>query len=136
MTNSILIDTSVLVAYYDRKDPYHTQVKSFFANCSYKLITNLSCVTEVMWLLAPNMQLQNNFLLALSEEIYICENLLAQDFNRIAELNTKYANLKPDFADLSLVVISERLDIPAIATLDKDFNIYRRYRSAPFERVF
>lgn len=39
-------------------------------------------------------------------------------------------------ADLSLIAISERLNIAAIATLDKDFNIYRRYRSQPFERVF
>jgi uncharacterized protein len=44
--------------------------------------------------------------------------------------------LPGDFADLSLVVISERLNISAITTLDKDFDIYRRYRNQPFERVF
>jgi hypothetical protein len=37
---------------------------------------------------------------------------------------------------LALVAISERLDIGAIASLDKDFDIYRRYRKQPFERVF
>jgi uncharacterized protein len=34
------------------------------------------------------------------------------------------------------VAISERLNISGIATLDKDFNVYRRYRNQPFERVF
>ena len=37
---------------------------------------------------------------------------------------------------LSLIAISERLNIEAIATLDKDFDIYRRYRNQPFIRVF
>lgn len=33
-------------------------------------------------------------------------------------------------------LISERLNVAAIAKLDKDFNIYRRYRNQPFKRVF
>ena len=41
-----------------------------------------------------------------------------------------------DFSDLALIAISERLGIAAIATLDKDFDIYRRYRKDPFDRVF
>jgi len=40
------------------------------------------------------------------------------------------------FADLSLIAISERLTISAIAFLDKEFNIYRRYRKDYFNRVF
>lgn len=52
------------------------------------------------------------------------------------ELNAQYADLPGDFADLCLVAISERLDISAIATLDSDFDVYRRYRKQPRERVF
>ncbi|HCF30232.1 MAG TPA: VapC toxin family PIN domain ribonuclease, partial [Cyanobacteria bacterium UBA11049] len=64
-------------------------------------------------------------------------HLQHQDFTRITELNIQYADMNPDFADLALVAISERLDIPAIATLDRDFDIiYRRYRKQLFERVF
>ena len=36
----------------------------------------------------------------------------------------------------TLIVISERLNVAAIATLDKDFDIYRRYRRQPFDRIF
>jgi uncharacterized protein len=79
---------------------------------------------------------QNEFLLHLANKVYECEPLTAEDFARITELNTQYADLPGDFADLSLVVICERLDISAIATLDKDFDIYRRYHRQPFERVF
>ena len=38
--------------------------------------------------------------------------------SRIAELNAQYADLPRDFADLTLLAISEHLDIAAIVTLD------------------
>lgn len=132
----ILVDTSILVAFYNKSDSYHVPVCNFFASCSSELLTSVGCVTEVMWLLSSDWRVQNSFLLDMASNIYLCEALTPEDFGRIAELNTKYADLNPDFADLSLVTISERLDIPAIATLDKDFDIYRRYRNQPFERIF
>jgi predicted nucleic acid-binding protein len=79
---------------------------------------------------------QNEFLSALSIRAFLCEHLLPSDYQRIQELNTIYQDLPADFTDLSLIAISERLNISAIATLDKDFNIYRRYRKQPFNRVF
>jgi predicted nucleic acid-binding protein len=89
-----------------------------------------------MWLLAADWRVQNEFLSHLVKGVYECEVLLSQDFSRIAELNAQYADLPADFSDLSLIAVSERLNIAAIATLDKDFDIYRRYRKQPFKRVF
>ncbi len=132
----ILVDSGILFAYYSAKDKYHHQVRSFFERCTSRLITTPSCITEVMWLLNADWRTQNEFLLDVAKEIYECVPLLSQDFSRIAELNTQYADLPGDFADLCLVAISERLDISAIATLDSDFDVYRRYRKQPFERVF
>ncbi|MBO3462383.1 PIN domain-containing protein [Aetokthonos hydrillicola Thurmond2011] len=132
----ILVDSSLLIAFYNATDAYHTQVRGFFANCTSDLITTVACVTEVMYFLAFNSRVQNTFLSHLTNGVYSCEHLTTEDFTRIAELNAQYANLPGDFADLSLIAISERLEIAAIATLDKDFDIYRRYRRSPFERVF
>lgn len=132
----ILIDTSIFVAFYNSTDSHHSQVRSFFASCRSRLITSLGCVTEIMWLLSSNWYVQNDFLIGLAENIYKSESLIPNDFVRIAELNAQYADLPGDFADLSLIVISERLNIAAIATLDKDFDIYRRYRRQLFERIF
>ena len=61
--------------------------------------------------------------------------MLQEDFTRIRQLNEQYADLPGDFADLSLIAISERLNISAVLTLDSDFNIYRRYRKGYFERI-
>ena len=132
----ILIDSGILTAYYSAADNYHLQVCRFLEGCTSQLVTTHSCVTEVMWLLSSNWRTQNEFLLDLAKELYECMPLLPQDFTRIAELNAQYADLPGDFADLSLIIISERLNIGAIATLDSDFDIYRRYRKQPFERIF
>jgi len=132
----ILVDTGILVAFYNRTDKYHSQVIDFFAGITDQLITTVSCITETMHLLPPNWKIQNQLLLAVAQGVFECEHLQPSDFVRIAELNTQYADLPGDFLDLALVAISERLDIPAIATLDSDFDVYRRYRKKPFERVF
>lgn len=132
----ILVDASFLVAYYDAQDQYHAAAKQFLSTCLQQLVTTTACITEVMWLLDPHWPVQNQFLAALSHEVIRCEPLLTHDFIRIAALNQQYADLPGDFADLSLIVVSERLHIDAIATLDKDFDVYRRYRKDPFNRVF
>ncbi len=132
----IIVDSGILVSYYSIKDHYHQQVQVFFEKCTSNLVTTTACVTEVIWLLSPNWQIQNLFLQAVAKEVFQTIPLLPEDFLRIAELNQQYADLPGDFADLSLIAISERLNIPAIATLDSDFDIYRRYRKQSFERVF
>lgn len=132
----VLVDTGILVALYDSGDRYHIQVIEFLSTYKGKLITTLACVTEVMWLLASDYRVQNEFLQHLSNRVYECEKLKYIDFIRITELNAQYSDLPADFADLALVVISERLDIAGIATLDKDFDVYRRFRNQRFERVF
>ncbi len=94
--SEILVDTSLIVAYYDVEDKYHDQACNFFASCSSKLVTTIPCFTEVMWLLASKTQLQNNFLFAVANKIYEYEPLLLEDFTRIAELNAQYADLPGD----------------------------------------
>jgi predicted nucleic acid-binding protein len=132
----ILIDTGIIVAFYNKGDRYHQQVVNFFANCSSQLITTVGCITETMWLLAPDVKVQTEFLSALEKEVFIAEQLLSEYYQKIKQLNQIYQDLPADFTDLSLIAISERLNIPAIATLDKDFDIYRRYRNQFFIRVF
>ncbi|NEO86483.1 MAG: PIN domain-containing protein [Spirulina sp. SIO3F2] len=132
----VLVDSGVLVAFYNHRDCYHDSVVEFLGGCTEQLVTTVACVTEVMWLLAPDVRVQNHFLSAMEQGVIRAEPLVAADYRRIQELNETYQDLPGDFADLSLVAISERLNIAQIATLDQDFDVYRRYRKAPFVRVF
>lgn len=131
-----LIDTGVIVAFFNKGDHYHDQIYPFIKDSTSILVTTVACVTETMYLLPRNWKVQNDLFLMLAQGIIECEHLQSEDFTRIAELNIKYADMNPDFADLTLIVISERLNISAIATLDSDFDVYSRYRKTPFERVF
>ena len=47
----------------------------------------------------------------------------------------KYADLPADFADAALVAMCERLGISAIATLDRDFDVYRLHDEKAFDNV-
>lgn len=79
---------------------------------------------------------QNELLLGASRGLYSIDSLLPEDYSRIAELNTKYRDRPGDFADLSLIAMSERLDIKNIVSLDSDFDVYKRYGKSRFTRLF
>ena len=79
----ILIDTGILVAFYDLDDPHHSQVIDFLNTCRSQLVTGLSCVTETMWLLAADHRVQNEFLQHLAMQIYQCETLIPTDFHEL-----------------------------------------------------
>lgn len=132
----VLLDSGPLAAYYSARDPRHRDVRDFFSGAMCQFVTSEACAAEVMHLLKKDWRVQNEFLLDIARSLYICEHMSVSDYARIAELNSQYADRPADFADLSLIVISERLNISAIASFDADFDIYRRFRKKTFRRVF
>ena len=50
--------------------------------------------------------------------------------------STNTATCRADFADVSLLALAERLNILQIASVDKDFAIYRLFSKRAFENVF
>jgi len=131
----VLIDAGPIIAYFDQSDPAHELVDEFYEEYTGQLFTTLPVITEAVYLLRSSVAVQNELLADLAKNVYELVHLVAADFQRIAELNLKYKDLPADFADLSLVAISERLGVSKVATLDDDFNVYRRFRTDRFERV-
>ena len=136
----ILIDSGILLSYYQQQEPLHQAVLAFFDQNAAQLITSPICIAEVLWLLGnPSdprvLAAQNHLLGAVSRGGIEVSNLLPEDYSRIAELNQRYADLPGDFADLTLVTLSQRLDVAEMLSLDSDFDIYRRFRREPFRRV-
>lgn len=120
-----LIDSGPLVAYYNGGDRWHRIAQKFFENFRGQLITTEPVITEVMYLLESDCKVQNEFLADLTNELYTVESLLVKDFKEIANLNEKYRDLPGDFADLTIVVLSQRLNIQEVVSLDADFDVYR-----------
>ena len=136
----ILVDSGIMLSYYQQQEPLHQAVIAFFDQNTAQLVTSPICIAEVLWLLgSPGdprvLAAQNHLLSAVSRGGIEAINLLPEDYARVAELNGRYADLPGDFADLTLVSLSERLDIAEILTLDSDFDVYRRFRKKPFCRI-
>jgi predicted nucleic acid-binding protein len=121
----ILIDSGPLIALFDASDKYHSKAVNFIKNNKYPLITTIASVTETLHLLDFNRNAQIDFIEWIHRggvEIANIENI---DFGRLKELTEKYHDLPMDFADSCLVYLAEKNNLNTIATIDRDFTIYR-----------
>ncbi len=130
------IDAGPLIAYYNKGDKWHSMAQKFFESFRGRLITSEAVVTEVMWLLSDDWRVQNELLEDLQKELYQIIPLTLPDFRAIAALNKKYRNVPGDFADLSIVALSGRLEVREVVSLDADFDIYRSYGNKTFKQLF
>jgi predicted nucleic acid-binding protein len=121
----ILIDSGPLIALFDASDKYHHDAVNFIKKNKYPLVTTLASITETLHLLVFNRNAQIDFLEWVRRGAVEIYNIEKNDFKRLKELTEKYRDLPMDFADSCLVYIAEKLDLNTIATIDRDFTIYR-----------
>lgn len=132
----ILIDSGPLIALFDASDAYHQRAIEFLKANQYHLVTTIASVTETLHLLDFNRKAQIDFLEWISRGGLEVRNIENADFKRIKELTEQYADLPMDFADSCLVLLAEKLGLNAIATIDRDFLIYRIKGRKKFQNIF
>ena len=130
---SIAVDAGPLVALFDGSDRYHADAVSFVQRAGLSLVTNLVVLAEVVALLPTRFQLD---LLGWTEGGVEVDRATVTDFPRILAIMRKYDDLPADFADASLVALCERRGIRQVATLDKDFDVYRTADRKRLRNVF
>jgi predicted nucleic acid-binding protein len=121
----ILIDSGPLIALFDSSDKYHQKAVDFIKTNKYPLATTLASITETLHLLDFNRNAQIDFLEWVHRGGVEIHNIENSDFKRLRELTEKYRDLPMDFADSCLVYLAEKLNLNTIATIDRDFTIYR-----------
>jgi predicted nucleic acid-binding protein len=121
----ILIDSGPLIALFDSSDRYHSKALEFIKQNTSQLITTIASITETLHLLDFNRNAQIDFLEWISRGSVEVHNIENSDFQRLKELTEKYRDLPMDFADSCLVLLAEKLSINTIATIDRDFSVYR-----------
>jgi predicted nucleic acid-binding protein len=121
----ILMDSGPLIALFDSDDTYHHASVEFIKSNQCELITTIASITETLHLLDFNRQAQIDFLGWVNAGAVSIEAITTNDLLRIKELTIKYADLPMDFADACLVFLGEKLKVNKIATIDRDFDIYR-----------
>ena len=128
-----LIDTGPLVAYLDADDPAHGAVAECLDAFTGRLMTTSAVVTEAMHFVAAShdgASLLVRFIEATRTEVFdLCG---PPELGEAARLMERYADTPMDFADATLVLLAEGLDVHEILTLDRrGFTSYRtRQRKA------
>ncbi len=133
--SKILIDSGPLIALFDSSDKYHQKTVLFIKDNNSSLITTIASITEVLHLLDFNRNAQLDFIEWIKRGGVEVENISNFDFLRIKELTEKYRDLPMDFADSCLVLLAEKLNINTIATIDRDFSVYRIKCQKTFKTV-
>ena len=121
----ILVDSGPLIALFDSSDKYHDASVEFIKNNRSELITTIASITETLHLLDFSRNAQLDFLGWIHAGAVTIEPIVSDDFQRLKELIRKYSDLPMDFADACLVFVGEKFKINQIATIDRDFDIYR-----------
>lgn len=130
---NILLDTGPLVAALDASDQWHAQCVETWPEVIHRCVTTEAVVTEACHLLlrgSGHGHLPLDFLLR--AEIPIL-GLEGGGHLRAAALMGRYVKLPMDYADASLVALSEALRIGTVFTTDRrGFQAYRRASGGGF----
>ena len=121
----ILLDSGPLIALFDASDKYHSDSVNFIKTNKFPLVTTIASITETLHLLDFNRNAQIDFMEWMHRGAVEIQNIENSDFGRLKELTEKYLDLPMDFADSCLVYLAEKMNLNTIATIDRDFSIYR-----------
>lgn len=120
-----IADTGFLVALANRSDQHHGWARQLSEQVTEPLLTCDAVLAEAAF------HLRNTALVL----AFVDTGLIRPAFNvadhltRLSELATRYADRKPDLADLCLIRLSElNAKFPVITTDLADFRAYRRGR--------
>ena len=117
-----LADTGFLVAFINRGDKYHDWAVSLAEQVNAPLLTCESVLSETAFHTETQyvFELLRQGLVTLA---FDCNDHLPQ----LEDLATRYADRRPDFADLCLIRMSELFPKHFLITIDReDFRVYRR----------
>lgn len=131
----VLIDSGPLIALFDASDKYHQDAMDFIKRNKFKIVTTIASITETLHLLDFNRNAQIDFLEWVHRGAVEIHNIENTDFQRLKELTEKYRDLPMDFADSCLVYLAEKLNLNTIATIDRDFSIYRIHGRKKFKTI-
>jgi predicted nucleic acid-binding protein len=129
----VLVDTGPLVAVLSPVDQYHEICVRTLASLKGPLLTCWPVITEAAWLLRHYPVAFENLLGSTNGGFLEVLPITGKDSGQIVEVLKRYASLRPQFADATLVHLANREDIRTIFTLDRrDFSVYRTARKREF----
>jgi hypothetical protein len=127
MAANLIVDTGPLVALLDRSERNHERCVEVVRGWRGQLVTTEAALTEALHLLHSVWQAQHNCLQMFTREAIVLVPSTPDTLKRVATLMEKYRDIPMDYADATLVALSEDLDTDLIFTLDlRGFRTYRK----------
>ena len=127
-----IADTGFLVAFANRKDQYHDWAVELASQVSEPLLTCDAVLAES----AYHLQSSSIVLALVREGLVIPAFNLLEHLPRLIQIATRFADRKPDLADLCLIRMSELHPKHRVITVDLvDFRVYRRNRRDPIPLI-
>ena len=116
----ILLDTSGLLAAYDRDDAFHRDVVENLSLDQRRILSPF-VLAELDYLLATRagQDVELQALRDVASGAYELVDLTGEDILRCIEIMERYGDLGLGLADASIVVLATRFDCPDILTLDQ-----------------
>lgn len=123
---SAICDTGPLVAFLNRRDPYHDWAVALLKQVRPPLLTSEAVLTEAAYFLREDkLPLDPLFELLARDALRLAFDLSAH-WPRVRTLLARYDRM--DLADASVVVMSELHTRAPVLTVDgRDFSVYRRH---------
>jgi hypothetical protein len=118
---SVLLDTGIVYAYYDRDDAWHTRARTFIEGEQRGLILPAPVIPEVDHLLDVRLGAKSRltFYKGIVDGYYLVADLPAAGYARVAELNRRFDELNLGFVDAAVAALAEALGLSRIATTDR-----------------
>ena len=118
---SLLLDTGIVYAYYDRSDSWHRRARDVVEREPGGLVLPAPVIPEVDHLLGHRLGARSRltFYDGIVEGYYLVADLPTEAYGRIADLNRRFDDLQLGFVDAAVVALAESLGVARIATTDR-----------------
>lgn len=134
----MIVDTSALLAFFDRDEPDHRAVAAVLENAAEPLVVSPYVVAELDYLVVTRLGLDAEIatLHELAGGAWDLDAIGTDDLNEMRPIIEKYRDQEIGVADASNVVLAHRHATTTIATLDhRHFDVLRPVAGGHFTIV-
>jgi predicted nucleic acid-binding protein len=132
----MLLDTGAWVALLDRREREHPRCVQALQEFSGRVISTEAVLTETLWLMGGMHNGPRRCAEFVRRGAVTLVPISPKALWRAVDLMEQYRNVPMDYADATLVVLAEDLDLDAIFTLDRrGFGVYRLHGRHAFRIV-
>ena len=133
---TLIVDTSFLVAMFNRGDKHFVRARRFSLPRAELMLVPQVALPEVSYLLTRDLGYLKGWIFLDFFEVANAklQSTIADDLQRVTEIAHQYPRAEFDMVDLCIMAMAERLGITRIATFDaRDFRVFRPRHCDYFE---